>query len=117
MSIVATNKCNKNCPYCINSETDGISELPLEKAIQNIKKAHDILEIRECVILGGEPTCYKNLIDLIKELNQIGFNKIVMTSNGVLLDTKMINSLIESGLTHLNVSVHTETRENFCSTI
>lgn len=117
MSIVSTNKCNRNCPYCINSETDGISELPIEKALKNIKKAHDLLNIKECVILGGEPTCYKNLEKLVYELHNIGFEKIVMTSNGILLTKNLINSLINKGLTHLNVSVHTKERFDFCSTI
>ena len=38
LSIVATNKCQRNCFYCINSHTDKTLELPIDKAIKNIQK-------------------------------------------------------------------------------
>ena len=38
-SIVSTNKYNRNCAYCINSKTDCKSDLPFDKAIENITKA------------------------------------------------------------------------------
>lgn len=38
LSIVATNKCQCSCPYCINSETDHNLNLPIEKAVDNISK-------------------------------------------------------------------------------
>ena len=31
LSIVATNKCQMKCPYCINSETDHTLDFPIEK--------------------------------------------------------------------------------------
>ena len=37
LSIVATNKCNKNCFYCINSQTDDSRELDVDKALENIR--------------------------------------------------------------------------------
>ena len=108
MSIVVTNKCNRKCAYCINSSTDGKSDLPLNKALANIRKAHDNLGIKECVILGGEPTLYPDLIELVRSLSAMGFEKIIMTSNGVELHRPLIDSLIDAGLTHLNVSVHND---------
>lgn len=38
ISIVATNKCQCSCPYCINSDTDHSLSLPIDKAISNIRK-------------------------------------------------------------------------------
>ena len=37
LSIVVTNKCRCNCPYCINSETDRSLDLPCGKALGNIR--------------------------------------------------------------------------------
>lgn len=42
LSIVVTNRCNRNCSYCINSLTDGISDLPISKALENIRKLKKI---------------------------------------------------------------------------
>jgi 2-iminoacetate synthase ThiH len=51
LSIVATNDCQMNCAYCINSNTDRTKELPLDKGLSNIKKLVDEFHIKECVIL------------------------------------------------------------------
>jgi len=104
LSIVATNNCQLKCPYCINSNTDRQQELPLDKALKNIKKAKDILGIKECVILGGEPTLYSHLNDLIDGLHSFGFEKICLTTNGIRLKEDF--SFINHGITHLNISLH-----------
>lgn len=107
MSIVSTNKCNRNCAYCINSKTDCKSDLPFEKAIENITKAKKEFGIKECVILGGEPTLYKKLPQLIDYLRfKLNFEKVVMTTNGVALTDSLLEDICSSGLTHLNVSIH-----------
>lgn len=38
LSIVATNNCQRKCPYCINSDTDHKLNMPIDKAISNISK-------------------------------------------------------------------------------
>ena len=39
LSVIATNACQRNCPYCINSLTDRSLSLPFEKGTKNILKA------------------------------------------------------------------------------
>jgi molybdenum cofactor biosynthesis enzyme MoaA len=111
MSIVVTNSCNRACPYCINSKSDSNLELPFDKAVINAKKAHNLLGIQECVILGGEPTLYSHLVPLVEQLSKIGFKKVVMTTNGVNMTEDFLSKLITAGLTHLNVSVHNDNGE------
>lgn len=119
LSIVATNNCQQNCVYCINSNTDRSLDLPLEKALINIKKLVDRYHIKECVILGGEPLLYTDIFKLIDRLHSLNFEKIVLTTNGidltreVSLNKYMYLELFNHGLTHLNISIHNET--NFIS--
>lgn len=110
LSIVATNDCQMHCKYCINSNTDRMLELPLDKGLSNIKKLVDKYNIKECVILGGEPLLYGHLISLIAGLRVMKFDKIVLTTNGIMLVDHEFNYLemFENGLTHLNVSIHNE---------
>lgn len=114
LSIVATNNCQKECIYCINSHTDKSLELPYLKAIENIRKVVDDYNVKECVILGGEPLLYSNLFELVSNLKDMNFNKIVLTTNGIDLLKKtsvfgvMYKELFERGLTHLNISMHNE---------
>lgn len=114
LSIVATNDCQMNCAYCINSNTDRSLELPLDKALYNIRELVNNYNIKECVILGGEPLLYKGLINLIDGLHEMNFEKIVLTTNGIAYSTLTENGnplyleMFKHGLTHLNVSIHNE---------
>lgn len=108
LSVIATNACQRNCPYCINSLTDRSLSLPFEKATKNILKATKKFGIKEAVILGGEPTLYPKLIDLIKFLkDDCKLRRVGFTTNGIrLVDDKYLISLIESGVDFINVSYH-----------
>lgn len=107
LSIVATNSCQCNCPYCINSLTDKTLHLPFEKAKVNIKKAIDEFSIKEAVILGGEPTLYPHLFELIDFLKKSGLRKFGLTTNGIRLkDHEFFVKLIKSGINFINISFH-----------
>lgn len=107
LSIVATNACQMNCPYCINSLTDKTLEMPFKKATENISKAIAKFGIKEAVILGGEPTLYKNLVQLIHFLKDAGLRKVGFTTNGIrLTDEKYLIELAKSGVDFINVSYH-----------
>lgn len=109
LSIVATNSCQCDCPYCINSLTDRTLQMPLEKAKKNILKAIKELGVKEAVILGGEPTLYKDLIPLIIFLKETGLRKVGLTTNGInLKDTEFLINLIHTGIDFINISYHNE---------
>ena len=108
LSIIATNACQRNCPYCINSLTDRSLSLPYEKATSNIIKAVKKFGIKEAVILGGEPTLYSKLVDLIKFLKEeCNLRRVGFTTNGIkLTNDKYFINLIESGVDFINISYH-----------
>lgn len=109
LSIVVTNACQCDCPYCINSMTDKSLHLPLEKAKENIRKAIKELGIKEAVILGGEPTLYPHLFELIDFLKELGLRKFGLTTNGIMLtDYIFLRSLILTGIDFINISFHNE---------
>ena len=109
LSIVATNSCQCNCPYCINSMTDKTFHMPFEKAKENISKAIKELGIKEAVILGGEPTLYKELFPLINFLKESGLRRVGLTTNGIKLkETDFLIGLIKTGIDFINVSYHND---------
>ena len=86
LSIVATNKCQKSCPYCINSNTDRRLDLPVGKAVGNIKTLVDKYHIKEAIILGGEPLLHNDLLHLVSRLrNDTGLKMLRLTTNGIAL--------------------------------
>ena len=106
LSIVATNNCNKHCFYCINSETDRSIDMPLKKAVKNIGLLKKKYDVKECVILGGEPTLYPDLMCLLSKLKYFDFRRIGMTTNGEKLmhDLPLAVELARSGLSFINIS-------------
>ena len=61
LSIVATNNCQCKCAYCIHSETDHQLNLPMAKAVYNIRKLIRKYGVKEAIILGGEPLLHPKI--------------------------------------------------------
>ena len=111
LSIVATNKCQCNCLYCINSETDKTLDLPIDKAYRNIQSLVDRYGVKEAIILGGEPLMHPSIISLIGSLRRIkGLKTLRLTTNGIILDKhpEMIPDLVhpQYGIQGINISCH-----------
>lgn len=113
LSIVATNKCQMKCSYCINSETDQTLDLPIDKAIENIKALVSKYGVKEAIILGGEPLLHPDILGLIKRLRvESGLEMIRLTTNGIKIknDLDFLRKLcdVEYGIQGLNISFHNE---------
>lgn len=119
ISVVVTNNCQCNCPYCINSETDRTQYLPVNKAISNIEKLlKNVPQLHktDVILLGGEPTLHPQLFELIYELRKLqtkqNLGTIRITTNGIKLKNneefiaKLVNE--ENGVEGINISYHNE---------
>ncbi|CAE6502618.1 unnamed protein product [Rhizoctonia solani] len=109
LRISLTERCNLRCRYCMPEE--GIPLSPSGNILTNeevvrlarIFVQHGVTKIR---LTGGEPTLRRGLPALIQELRGLGVQQIGMTSNGIAL-WKKLPELVQSGLTHLNLSLDT----------
>lgn len=87
--------CNFRCPFCYNSELvlpERIKKQPvisLEVFFSFLKKRKGFLE--GVVILGGEPTIYRDLDKFLRRIKKLGY-LIKLDTNGS--NPKMIKSLI-----------------------
>lgn len=100
--IRITRDCNMKCSYC-NIQSNKRKNLTLnewKKASNIIKK----LGIKDLVILGGEPTEYEHLSELVEYItNELGIN-CSMTTNAYQNYDKIIK-VLHAGLKRLGVSV------------
>lgn len=65
--------------------------------------------VRKIRLTGGEPTIRPDIHEIVQELNElreIGLQSIAMTTNGIMLRSK-IEKLRESGLDAINISLDT----------
>ncbi|KAK0481548.1 hypothetical protein IW261DRAFT_1471260 [Armillaria novae-zelandiae] len=112
LRISLTERCNLRCFYCMPE--DGI-ELSPES---HILKDEEVLRLAALFVksgvtkirlTGGEPTVRKGLNEIIGGLNELrpyGLRSIAMTTNGLALPRRL-PTLIDQGLTHLNISLDT----------
>ena len=85
LDIVLTDYCNANCSFCIADLIHDKLKLDLEKFKEKVKFAVDNMGVKECLLLGGEPTMSTLLLPAIEYLKTLNLNKIIMTTNGIRL--------------------------------
>lgn len=95
--------CNLNCKYCIRNELTAeqkTSFMPINDVINLINKFDHLESIN--IIGSGEPFCYpywNEFVEYIK-LKQI---RLTMTTNGILLNDKNIESLPNNSVLYFSI--------------
>ncbi|KAF9041842.1 molybdenum cofactor biosynthesis prote [Hymenopellis radicata] len=112
LRISLTERCNLRCFYCMPEE--GIELSPQGKLLTNpeiLRLASLFVKsgVTKIRLTGGEPTIRKGIDEIIgglDALRPLGLKSIAMTSNGIVLPRKL-PTLVQNGLTHLNLSLDT----------
>jgi radical SAM protein with 4Fe4S-binding SPASM domain len=88
MIIYVTSDCNLSCKHCyVNTEK------PVKQLLKSdLRWIHDTFDIRNVMLIGGEPTLYPDLDYAVKL-----FKKVTISTNGTVLcnGDKRANDLIE----------------------
>jgi MoaA/NifB/PqqE/SkfB family radical SAM enzyme len=105
-----TYKCANRCVFCATG--DRISAALDWDKIEDILRQHREEGTDQLDIDGGEPTTHPRLVDAVSLARDLGYRSINITSNGRLLrDRAFTQRLLESGVTHLLISLHGATAE------
>lgn len=104
--IITGYSCNNNCVFCIDQEKRNLPEKSLKEILHDIKGARsngaNYLEF-----IGGEITIRPELIKAISFAKQVGFEDIVMATNGRMFAyEKVANDFIKAGLNMVIFSIH-----------
>lgn len=105
--IKTTFNCNHRCPRCPH----GTGVAPRGKAydmkFDTLKKVLDegsLNGLQSVVFTGGEPTMHRQFIDFIEYAASKGFPDISIITNGSLLTEKIIDAILDNGITRINIS-------------
>lgn len=105
LDVVLTDYCNSKCGFCIGNLAKNKAMGDLEVYKRKILYAVTKMNVKEILLLGGEPTVSPILFDMIEFCKTLGLNKICLTTNGYKLkDQEYRERLASSGITHLNIS-------------
>ena len=78
-SLVVTHECNKYCRFCIDKYRGRYEYITLENVIKALNKAKS-LNLKEILIVGGEPTLHPNIVEIAKLVKEYGFKSILTTN-------------------------------------
>lgn len=81
MLIMITNKCNENCPHCMECSNPQGAEMQ-ESTFANAMKFADFIGSNVITLSGGEPTMHPLFYDLCKKINFIHKKLFTICTNG-----------------------------------
>ncbi len=104
MDLALTYRCNDDCAHCYNARPRDYPEMPTQVWKDIIDRLWE-LSIPHIVFTGGEPTLRDDLPELIAHAESNGQITGVNTNARRLSDPHFVESLIKSGLDHIQITV------------
>ena len=118
LRISVIDKCNLRCMYCMPNgyaSTRRAAELLTDDEIVELARIFAGLGITKIRLTGGEPLLRSGCVSLVGRLSAIpGIAQVALSTNGVLL-TRYARALKAAGLSRINVSLDTLSREKFAT--
>lgn len=104
--------CNNNCRFCMTQDPDVV---PRFADFDDLKR--DVIYAAKrgyenVTFLGGEPTIYPRIMELVSLARRNGFETIHIVSNGRRFSDKVfLERLLENGVNRVSVSIHSHIEE------
>ncbi len=118
LRISVTDRCDLRCVYCMKEKMNFLpkNEILTLEEIDRLCFNFIQLGVEKIRLTGGEPLVRKNIIELIKNLNEkkqnTNLKEITLTTNGTLLKN-YAKSLKENGIDRINVSLDTINNDKY----
>ncbi len=103
-----TYKCNRNCDFCFNNvfvdkvDYDTSDTLDVKTLVDFIQKH----EFRKVHFSGGEPTMYKNIEEVVREVAKI--TRVSYFTNGMLFKRFNCNQIHDMGISKIKVTLYND---------
>lgn len=114
LRIILTKNCNLKCFFCHKEGTT--SQISNSIDFEDAKKYISVFiacGIRKIKLMGGEPTLYPKLLELIDYIHQQNKSiDISLISNGIISEP-ILQQLIKSPIDRINISLHGYFEEDF----
>lgn len=112
LRISITERCNLRCLYCMPEEGVPLSpnrDLLTTPEIVMLSSSFVSQGVTKIRLTGGEPTVRSDILPLMSQIGSLrshGLKELCITTNGISLHRKL-DSMVESGLTGINLSLDT----------
>lgn len=111
--------CNNRCVFCSSGQLTAMKiarPVPLEPIVEALEQAR-AAGARHLTFLGGEPTIHKRFLDALTKAVELGFEHIVIFTNGVMFPHPgFIDSVVALGRFEWRISIQGATEEAHVAT-
>jgi MoaA/NifB/PqqE/SkfB family radical SAM enzyme len=100
LSVEVTTRCNLNCGHCFaKAALEEFSDMSYDMAAQAAREGREA-GFSTFHITGGEPLLWPGLFDLLGHAAELDYEKIIINTNGLLLEKKTVlkNSMTRYGV-------------------
>lgn len=113
--LTLNRQCNLRCSWCYAKSTDFQSTRNMDYQLAtDLADFSNSLKVNEIALIGGEPTCYSDLIDLISYIsNYKKINTWLITNGLKLKDNSYVGKLSKAGLTGINFSLKGWSKQSY----
>lgn len=100
-----TEKCQLRCDQCyLGERLERAATMSLDQALTNLRIWRDLGGTKIC-FLGGEPTLYPQFEEAVRYANRLGYEKVVLDTNGLQLALDKLGNLDCSDFTYIQISL------------
>ena len=113
--LTLNRSCNLRCKWCYAQDTNYClnNDMKLEDAYKAIDIIKDLGNIKTIVLIGGEPTIYKNVFQVIEYAKEKGLRTVLVTNGVALSNAELIEKFVKSGLSSVNLSLKGSSNEQY----
>lgn len=112
--LTVNRACNLRCKWCYAQSTNFLASDDMELDVA--KQAIDIckeMKIKHIIIIGGEPTIYKNLFNVIDYCHSQNLGCGIVTNGLACKDLSFVNELKQHKINSISLSLKGENRDIF----
>jgi cyclic pyranopterin phosphate synthase len=114
LRLSVTDRCDFRCRYCMAEEMTFLPRnqvLSLEE-LTTVARVFRHLGVDKLRVTGGEPLIRKDVLHLFRNLGQLGFRDLTLTTNGARL-ADFAQPLVDAGVHRVNISLDSLKLERF----
>lgn len=114
LSVHLTDQCNQSCLFCVvdsyKERRENVNKKLVFKFLEeNSNKGYEIVNIH-----GGEATILEDFIEILEKINELGYPRISLQTNGRnLADMEFAKKLVDLNVKVFVVSFHTNNAKEF----
>lgn len=112
--LTVNRACNLSCHWCY-AKNAKVQDMLLDNAYKVIDFLPEI-RVHDLILIGGEPTVYKNLPDVVSRAKEKNLETGIVTNGIALKNKEYLQELIDCGASHFGVSLKGYNRQSFIDT-